>query len=212
MHGHAQQQAEVVLERKRAELAVGCRDGFAQDHESSMASERAADRDVFSGVIGFVESLRSLEPAAGAEDEAAGCDSAQAQQPDEESGCPAFVPHRVSVQLHGGAATDRAVLQRVQRRAQDGGIDQGVGIDEDEHFALCVPCAGVAGRGDMPMPDANHLRTMRRCDFGGRVGGRIVDNDHFMSDVDRRNGAVQRGECRCEVALFVVGGNDEREQ
>ena len=53
------------------------------------------------------------------------------------------------------ATADRAVAQRLDSGANDRLVHDSVRIHEDEHFAVRLASAGIAGRGNLAMSDAD---------------------------------------------------------
>lgn len=111
--------------------------------------------------------------------------------------------------MHLRTAAYRASIERSQCCADDVRVDQGVGIQKQQAFALRGLRAGVTRRGDVAQLHLKHLRTMAACDVRSGVFAGIGDHNHFVVQLHGLRAGMQALQRVADQSGFVMGGNHE---
>jgi hypothetical protein len=106
-------------------------------------------------------------------------------------------------------ATDGAFVHHAQGFGNGGGIDRGVGINEEDAFTLRSTRAGISGGGDLAMIDVYDVSAEVHRDLGGGVGRCVVDDDDFKGLPCGASAFLDRPERCGEAGFFVVRWDDE---
>ena len=106
-------------------------------------------------------------------------------------------------------APDGAFVQSAKGFGDGGGIDDGVGVDEENSFALSGAGAGVAGGRDFSVIHINDASAVVRSDLGRRVGRGVVDDDDFVGLAGGFGGLVNGLQRSGKARFLVVSWDDE---
>ena len=159
----------------------------------------------------FVEPTHRRKSVASTEQETTGGQASCPERPDQDRHKQSRIQRHSSVEFNGGATTGRAAAQSLDGRANYRLVHDGVCVDKDEQIALCLSSAGIAGRRDLAVSDADKHSAVAMGDDRGSIRRCIIDDYQFVRFAYSPTCRMQGVERCSEQTLLVVGRDNERD-
>lgn len=182
-----------------------------KNDEAAFAVEGPGHDGVFGTEEAFIEAAGAFEGLSRAKLECAAGNACEPHEQAEPKEHEVGVKGRKAIESRQCAAANGAFVHHAQCGRDGGGVDDGVGVHEEEAFALCRAGAGIARGGDLAVIHGDDAGVVLPGDFRGGVGGGVVGDDDFVRVVDGAGARVDCLQGRGEAGFFVMGGDDERD-
>jgi len=176
-----------------------------------MTLQRLAHDQLLGTIERFVEAPHRHERAARTEQEASSGQASHPKQPDEDWHEQSRVQRNGSIELNRGATANGAVAQGHDSRTNHRLVHDRVRVHKDVQLTGRRARAGVSGRCNLAVDDADQKSAVLLCDEGGSIRRAIIGDHELVAFVKRPTCRVKRLECRAEQTFLVVGGDNERD-